>query len=270
MYKKTLLLLGILTSFNLYAQEIYDTKWVLCHSSNIDSLNRELSIFIPQDKTYILGDSGCNNFYIPIQEIKQSDQQYIFTTKELVSHDLNCDGKIMENEKKFQNAFSNQNIWIRKDIDSLFIGNDQKQRMVFTSEKIDRLRDYIQDNSWKLIQINQTDLNPESQLIYFQLNLDDHYMELITPEMVYFAKVYLNKTNTKISFETFYACNNLVTKKAPDTVKQVVSLLEKKTFDFDIADQTFNIYKDNKLILIFASFKPDSNTNWNQESTALK
>lgn len=253
MHKTKLILAFLLVNFGLNAQEIFNTKWILSTSTDVQSPSRDLTIYIPKDKSYILGDSGCNNFYVPVKEVKQSDQQFIFTTAELVSHDLSCDTKINSDEKTFQQAFSNQNIWVRKDIDSLFIGNDHKTRMVFTSQKTDRLRHYIQKNNWKLIQAKHLDLSLEDNFIFLEFNLDDNYLKLSFDSVIYFSKVYLNQENNRISFETFYPSNSaLLTQNTP--ASELINTLEKKTFDFDIADQTLNIYQNQELILMFAKF----------------
>lgn len=229
---------------------VLNTTWILTRATNTLPIQRQTTLQINTVKYEIKGFGGCNNYTLPIKEIKERKHYTQITTDVIITNDNRCTKNVNDFEQAFLLALSNQKLRVNTEDATLTIVNENRQTFTFSMQPQNPLLNYIEKHAWKLIQ-----LQGNSNRVYHPyLTFDFQNNTVIgyTGCSYFTGKVAISNTFNKIQFfdlevkkKTCASTNRKVVEK------NFIQLLEGETFSFDVAEQTLNLYQDNKLLFMF-------------------
>ena len=238
------------TKAQIPQDSVLNTTWILTQTTHTLPIQRQTTLQINTVKYEMKGFAGCNNYTLPIKQIKERKHYTQIITDEIVTNDNSCTKNVNEFEQAFFKALSNQKLRVQTNQGVLSIVNEERKSFTFSVQPQNPLLNYIEKHAWKLIQ-----LKGQSNRVYhpyltfdFQNNTVSGY----TGCSYFTGKIAISNTFNKIQFF------DLEVKKKPcmsdnrKTIeKEFIQLLEGETFSFDVAEQTLNLYQDNTLLLMF-------------------
>lgn len=239
------------TSSNLSLEDdIYNTKWILQSASNQKVIERIMTLFIDKGGFHIIGDTGCNSFEIPIKNISQSKGKVTITTFAGSRTDNRCTHIVNTSEELFVNNLSKTSFKVHmQSNDSLFLTTRQGITMLFSKEKENPLLRYIGKHDWKLIQ-----MRGDSSRVYhpyFSLDFENNRISGSTGCGTFEGEFTINDNQDTISFKQLAVKVSSCINDRDKVAKDFINILQNKSYLFDVADQTLNLYQDDKIILMF-------------------
>jgi len=229
---------------------ILNTTWILTQATNILPIQRQTTLQINTVKYEIKGFAGCNNYTLPIKQIKERRNYTQITTDAIITNDNSCTKNVNEFEKAFLQALSNQRLRVETDQAKLTIVNENKQTFTFSVQPQNPLLNYIEKHAWKLIQ-----LKGNSDRVYHPYLTFDFHSNTVsgfTGCSYFTGKIAISNALNKIQFFDLEVKKRTCMSTNRKTVeKDFIQLLEGETFSFDVAEQTLNLYQDNALLLMF-------------------
>lgn len=229
---------------------LYNTKWILQSASNQKVIERIMTIFIDKGGFHIIGDTGCNTFEIPIKNITTSKGKVSITTFSGTKTDNNCTHAVNKSEDLFVNNLSKTSFKAHtQGNDSLFLTTRQGVTMLFSKEKQNPLLRYIAKHDWKLIQ-----MRGDSSRVYhpyFSLDFENNRISGSTGCGSFQGLFSINDAGDTISFKQLSVKTSSCINDRDKDAKEFIDILQNKSYLFDVADQTLNLYLDNKIILMF-------------------
>lgn len=113
--------------------------------------------------------------------------------------------------------------------------------------KMNTAWDYVLKNKWNLIQMNGiTQINSP---IHMTFQENEKRVGGNSGCNTFFGGY--DRTEAKLTFKQMVGTRMACTEELNKLEHQFLTLIGDKTFTYDIADQTLNLYKDNKLVLMF-------------------
>lgn len=260
MYKNNIIaLFFILSSALLWGQnprtlpdlnEIWNTSWTLIKASNQPILQREMTVKFDNKEMRITGDGGCNSFSVAIKNIV-SKKNYIRikTDSDWVS-DNHCTQTVNKVEHNFINNLKFNTLNLSLEEDQLIVTTNHKTKLTFAKQSLNPLVKYIEKHNWKLIQ-----LNGKSDRVYHQyLSFDFSENKLKGKSGTDMFEAYFS-TNQKMDsihiHQLNYTKSGHLKKERQKMQDNFLEALQNGRFGFDVAEQTLNFYKDNKIVMMF-------------------
>lgn len=112
--------------------------------------------------------------------------------------------------------------------------------------------DFVLKHKWKLIQMNG--ITQKDSPVYITFDGDKKRVAGKSGCNTFFGAY--DKSDGTLSFKqmagTMMACSEELNKLE----HQFLTLIGDQTFKYDVADQTLNLYQNNKLVLMFGMFRP--------------
>lgn len=248
LFVTTLLILG---SFLGFANGIpYNNKLVLTELNGKKIDTRNVYLAIEKDSKTIVGRSGCNSFNI---NYKDYGNDKCIKIGEGITTLMGCDEITMQLEQNFNQTLHNRKVRIVEKNNVVYFKNWIGRTIAkFEKQTPESALKFIASHDWKLYQLNHVGMDYGKASIKFDMeNMRvsgnsgcNNFMGTFTlsGDTITFSQM----GSTKM------ACMD---EQANKTETELLQLLSQGEFRFDTADQTLNLYKDNKLVIMYGITK---------------
>lgn len=225
-------------------------KWILKTATNINTISRPIEVGIDLERKSIVGYGGCNPFQINILSIKKEKGYYrLYTGRDAYTENY-CTENINRNENQMIHNLHHNRLKIVIDGEEMMIMNRKKVIMKFGKQKENPLINFMSRYYWKLIQ-----MEGNSSVVYhsyFAFDFEKYQLvgdtgcgsfEIdfeVSPELdeLTFGKIRLGKQQCDVGAKA-------------ERSQCFVDIINGGEFSFDVAEQTLNFYKDDKIVLMF-------------------
>ncbi|WP_413513516.1 META domain-containing protein [Myroides odoratus] len=257
MNKYYFLLLFILTRIatgmaQIPQDSILNTTWVLTQTTHTFlPIQRQTTLQINTVKNEIKGFSGCNNYILPIKQIKERKHDTQLITGVIIANDKSCTKNVNHFEREFLEGISDQRLRVSTDQSVLTVVNEKKQTFIFSIQPQNPLLNYIEKHAWKLIQLKGN--SDRVYHPYLTFDFKNNTVSGYTGCGYFTGKIAINTALNKIQFVNLEVAetNCSFNDNRIQIEKEFIQLLDGQTFSFDVAEQTLNLYQDNTLLLMF-------------------
>lgn len=241
---------GSVSMAQIPQDSVLNTTWILTQTTNTLPIQRQTTMQINTLKYEIKGFAGCNNYILPIRQIKERKHYTQLRTDEIIANDTQCTRNVNAFEKEFLAALSDQKLRVTTNQGVLSLVNEQKQTFVFSMQPQNPLLNYIERFAWKLIQFKGN--SDRVYHPYLTFNFKENSVSGYTGCSYFTGKIVINNTFNKIQFiDLEINKKDCASANRKQIEKDFIDLLDGETFSFDVAEQTLNLYQDNKLLLMF-------------------
>jgi heat shock protein HslJ len=194
----------------------------------------------------IYGNSGCNRFNLAYV----TDKKGAISVFSGIGTLMACEQSKMDLEMQFLAAFQNQKFKISENGNSIFFTNQNTKQVVeFTIPTTEQIWSYINEKTWKLIQLDN--VSDASWNAYIVFDVAQKRVNGNAGCNKFFGS--FSTDGDKIAFNQLGLTRMMCLEtKIMEFENALMGYLNSSNLTFDVADQTLNIYKDNKLVLMFA------------------
>ncbi|WP_447637120.1 META domain-containing protein [Flavobacterium microcysteis] len=221
-------------------------KMVLTQMNGKNISNGKVYLTIDSAKNAIYGKSGCNRFNAGYQLNGNQIQ-----TDLLMGTLMACDAESMQLEQDFKTAIEKKNFEIHTEKNAVHFKDRKTKKIIlaFTIPTENELWTFIDGKKWKLIQMEN--VGKDYGKANLQFDVKSKKVSGNSGCNNFFGS--FNATADQITFSalagTKMAC---IDKDAASTETKMRNYLSEATLRFDVAEQTLNFYKDDKLVMMFA------------------
>lgn len=238
------------TKAQIPQDSVLNTTWILTQTSHSLPIQRQTTLQINTVKYEIKGFAGCNNYTLPIKQIKERKHYTQIITDEIVTNDNSCTKNVNEFEQAFLKALSNQKLRVQTHQGVLSIVNEERKSFTFSVQPQNPLLNYIEKHAWKLIQLKGQ--NNRVYHPYLTFDFQKNTVSGYTGCSSFTGKIAISNAFNKIQFFDLEVKKRPCMSESRKTIEnEFIQLLEGETFSFDVAEQTLNLYQDNALLLMF-------------------
>lgn len=201
--------------------------------------NKEHAVYI---------QSSYNKIRIPYSEQHHNSlhMQEAMATRQL------CTNEQTALEKDLFHTFQNTVLTYELILDNLVLkSNDSVVAILQNKDNWSSFKKYISKNNWKLIQMNGNHDRVYNQKL--KIDFDTMHFWGQSGCNRFSGSIYYDFDNQTLDMRqmilTELWCNS------HELEKEFIELLSSDPLHFDVAEQTLNFYKDNRLVLMFALYK---------------
>lgn len=194
----------------------------------------------------IYGKSGCNNFNLSYSS---------YTGKSCIKTNLGigtlmaCDEATMNLEREFLNAIGKKKFKIKQNGSTVKFKNWWGKTVIEATIPTEQtLWSYIEKNKWKLIMLEN--VGKDYGKAFIQFNLAENKVNGNTGCNSFFGS-FKTSENT-ISFQQLGSTRMACLDDTSTTEQKMLQYLNDAILQFDVADQTLNFYKNDRLVLMFS------------------
>lgn len=229
------------------SQAMWNTSWTLTELNGKAVQQDAVKVEFNAANSSLYGSSGCNNFNMPVSINKK---RTTMVTKHGAGTMKACQPDIMKLEGEFLQALGDKKIELKVIDGQLNLIHKKNVLMKFkkTKENNGSALAFVSNKKWKLIQMNGKIIEKGQPEIIF--DVENNKVNGRTGCNNFFGALEIDSENVTFGAigMTRMACMDEVIARQEN---EFVSLLNEKGLTYDVADQTFNIYKNNQLILMF-------------------
>ncbi len=229
------------------SEAVWNMQWTLVELNGKTVNTDAVKVEFNAGANSIYGKSGCNNFNMPVTTNKKRTK---LTTKYAAGTMMACQPDLMKLEDDFLQTLAAKKIDLKVVDGQLHLIHKKTvlTKFVKTVENKHTALKFISNKKWKLIQMNGKMIEKSNPEITF--DVENKKVNGKTGCNNFFGT--LDITETKVHFGaigmTRMACMDEAVAKQE---KEFVGLLNESDLTYDVADQTFNVYKNDQLILMF-------------------
>jgi len=227
-------------------------KWTLTRI-NGKAVNSDL-VFINLDEkgNKFNGSGGCNGIFGSFSYAPKSRS---LTIGNIASTMMACsDEKVNKLESEFTKALGDQTFRLETSGTTLTFYKGKVKALEFRTEanNANDIWNFIGKNRWKLIQMEG--LTQENSPITISFNIEDHRFSGNSGCNNYFGSY--EAGSTSIAFGSAASTRRACMDQALNEMeRKFLNILGGKNFKFDVADQTLNLYQNDRLVLMFGITK---------------
>lgn len=239
-----------MTMAQIPQDSILNTTWILTKTTNTLPIQRQTTLQINTLKYEIKGFAGCNNYILPLRRIKERKHYTQILTDKIITNDRECTQHVNAFEKEFLAGMSDQKIRITTDQGVLTMVNEKKQTFVFSMQPQNPILNYIERFAWKLIQFKGN--SDKVYHPYLTFDFKENTVSGYTGCSYFTGKIAISNAFNKIQFmDLEVKKKECASTNRKQMEKEFIDLIDGETFSFDVAEQTLNLYQDDKLLLMF-------------------
>lgn len=223
----------------------FGTKMTLIKLNGKEITGKNFYLTLNKDELSVYGKSGCNSFNVRF-EVKSNNS--CIKTGQGMGTLMACEESTMKLEQEFMNTLQNKKFKIKTIGDKVQFKNWWgKTIMEFEKQTEKSVWNYIGENDWKLIQMNNVGKDYGRASIKFDLTEKrvsgnsgcNNFFGSYKAEAEY------------ISFTQMGSTKMLCDEESNQTEREFLKMISDKKLRFDVADQTLNLYDGNRLVLMF-------------------
>lgn len=239
----------MISVFGFANETPYGTKLTLAKLNGKEISERNFYLTLDKEKLSISGKSGCNNFNVSFQA--KSNKTCIKTGQGMGTM-MACDETVMKLEQEFLTTIQNKKFKIKTKGDKVYFKNWWgKTIMEFEKQTEKSVWNYIGENRWKLIQMNNVGKDYEKASIKFDTT--ENRVSGNAGCNSFFGSYKVD--GEYISFTQMGATKMLCDEESNETENEFFKILSGKKLRYDLADQTLNLYDGNRLVMMFGVVK---------------
>lgn len=227
-------------------------KWTLTRMNGQAVNSDRVFITLDEKGNKFNGSGGCNSIFGSFTFNAKSQN---LTIGNVASTMMACaDEKVNKLESEFTKEIGNQTFRVETSGTTLTFYKGKNKALEFRTEanNTNDIWNYIGKNRWKLIQMEG--VTQQNSPITISFNLKDHRFSGNSGCNNYFGTY--DAGSTTIAFgaaaSTRRACMD---KTLNELERKFLNILGSKNFKFDVADQTLNLYQNDRLVLMFGVTK---------------
>ena len=227
----------------------YGTKLMLTKMNGKEVSTSNIYLTINNEKQSVFGKSGCNSFNL--NYISKSNKTCI-KTGSAVGTLMACDESTMQLESEFLNTIQNRKFKIKTKGDKVQFKNWWgKTILEFEKQTEKSLWNYIGENNWKLIQMNNIGKDYGKASIKFETT--ESRISGNTGCNSFFGSYKVE--GEYIIFAQMGTTKMLCDEESNKTESEFLKILSGQKLRYDLADQVLNLYDENRLIMMFGVMK---------------
>lgn len=197
----------------------------------------------------ISGKSGCNSFNI---NFETKNNKSCIQTGQGIGTMMACEESIMKLENEFLNTIQNKKFKVKsKGYKVQFKNWWGKTILEFEKQTEKSVWAYIENNNWKLIQMNSVGEDYGKTSVKFDTT--ENRISGNTGCNNFFGSYKVE--GEYISFTQMGATKMLCDEKSNKTERDFLNILSGKKLRFDVADQTLNLYDGDRLVMMLGIVK---------------
>lgn len=225
----------------------FGTKLILTELNGNAVTSSKVYLTINKEEKSMSGKSGCNTFVLSYTE-KRKDT--CIETGLSMGTMMACDEETMALEFEFLNTLKERKLNIKTKGNKVQFKNWWgKTIMEFEAQTNESAWNFIQKNKWKLLMMNN--IGKDYKGVSLQIDSEENRI-YGNAGCNNFTTTY-ERNGKHITFHplsavTLRAC---LDEEANHIEKDFINLINGKTLNFDLADQTLNFYDEGRLVLMF-------------------
>lgn len=221
-------------------------KMVLTQMNGKNISNGKVYLTMDSAKNSIYGKSGCNRFNAAYQ-LNGSQIQINLLMGTLMA----CDPESMQLEQEFRTAMEKKSFEIHTEKNEVHFKDSKTKKVIlaFTIPTENELWSFIDGKKWKLIQMDNVGKDYGKASIQFDVKNKKVSGNSGCNNFFGSFSAAADKVTFSALAGTKMAC---IDKDAASTETKMRNYLSEATLRFDVAEQTLNFYKDDKLVMMFA------------------
>ncbi|WP_430612362.1 META domain-containing protein [Flavobacterium sp. JP2137] len=228
------------------SQAVWNQNWTLTELNGKKVLPDAVKVEFNAGTNSIYGKSGCNSFTMAVKTNKKKTK---ITTQQAAGTLMACPPELMKLEDEFLETLADKKIDLKVVDGQLQLIHKKAVLMTFSKPTAAKSAlTYISNKKFKLIQLNGKTV--EKSHPELTLDVANKKINGKTSCNNFFGT--LDITEKTIGFggvgTTRMACMD---EKLAQQEKDFLAVLNSNGLSYDVADQTLNIYKNNKLVLMF-------------------
>lgn len=224
--------------------DVLNKKMILTHINGKKVLEGKAYGTLDAKTNTFFGKNGCNNFN---SGFKLNGSKITFSSG--MGTLMACDPESMQLESDFNSALDQKDFTIQtKDNIVEFVNSKKEVVLTFQIPTEKNIWSFIDGKNWKLFMLDNVGMDYGKASIKF--NVKDKTVTGNGGCNNFFGSFESTKDQIKFSSmgSTRMAC---LDEEKSATEAKVLGYLSQSDLRFDVADQTLNFYKDDKLIMIF-------------------
>ncbi len=227
----------------------YGTQLTLTKLNGKEITGTNFYLTLDKEKLSVFGKSGCNSFNVSFEA--KSNKTCVKTGQGMGTM-MACDEAIMKLEQEFLNTLQNRKFKIKTKGDKVQFKNWWgKTIMEFKQQTEKSVWSFIENNDWKLIQMNNVGKDYGRASIKFKTT--QNRISGNTGCNNFFGNYEVE--GEYISFAQMGSTRMLCDEESNKTERDFLNILSGKKLRFDVADQTLNLYDGNRLVMMFGIVK---------------
>lgn len=223
---------------------VLNKKMILTHINGKKVLEGKAYGTLNSESNMFYGKNGCNNFN---SGFKLSGDKIVFSTG--MGTLMACDPESMQLESDFSGALAQKEFTIQnKDNVVEFVNNKKEVVLSFEIPTEKDIWSFIDGKKWKLFMLDNT--GKDYGKAFIQFNVQEKRVSGNAGCNNFFGSY--TALSNEITFSgmgvTKMAC---LDDDKMETEGKVLNYLSEQKMIFDVADQTLNFYKDDRLVMVF-------------------
>lgn len=227
-------------------------KWTLSRINGVAVNSDRVFITLDEKGNKFNGSGGCNSIFGSFNYAPKSKS---LTIGQVASTMMACsDDKVNKLESEFTKALSDQTFRLETSGNTLtfYKGKDKALEFRTAANNSNDIWSFIGKNRWKLIQMDG--VTQQNSPITISFNLEDRRFSGNSGCNNYFGNY--DAGSTSIAFGSAASTRRACMDQALNEMEsEFLGILAGKNFKFDVADQTLNLYQNDRLVLMFGITK---------------
>lgn len=235
----------------LSSKQIQKEQWVLQDKKKNLTLQ-----WTPNSLEISLADKGVNQDLqktvyarIPIKQIQEGVDEYVLLTASTEFIPTFVKVEWSQDDLEFFRTLENSAITLSGEDDLLTIKKGTKTTYQFYSSPFDRMCKFVTRFDWGLIALNRnSDHLPQ---VVASFDFDKKIMTGTVNNIPFEVKFDVHFNQDIFYFDSLELVNAKKNKTSRKSKDKLAKYFNNTTYRYDIAEQTLNFYKDDKLVLMF-------------------
>ncbi|WP_316842337.1 META domain-containing protein [Pedobacter gandavensis] len=233
-------------------QAAANQKWTLSRINGKAVNSDRVFISLDEKGNKFNGSGGCNGIFGSFSYDAKSRS---LTIGNIASTMMACaDDKVNQLESEFTKALADKTFRLETSGTTLTFYKGKEKALEFRTEanNTNDIWNYIGKNRWKLIQMDG--LTQQNSPVTISFNLADHRFSGNSGCNNYFGTY--EAGSSTITFGSAASTRRACMDPAlSELERKFLNILGTKNFKFDVADQTLNLYQNDRLVLMFGITK---------------
>ncbi|MCX2451831.1 META domain-containing protein [Pedobacter sp. PLR] len=233
-------------------QAAANQKWTLSRINGVAVNSDRVFITLDEKGNKFNGSGGCNSIF---GSFNYSPKSKSLTIGNVASTMMACsDDKLNKLESEFTKALTDRTFRLETSGNTLTFYKGKDKALEFRTEanNSNDIWSFIGKNRWKLIQMDG--VTQQNSPITISFNLTDRRFSGNSGCNNYFGTY--DAGSTSIAFGSAASTRRACMDQALNEMEsKFLGILAGKNFKFDVADQTLNLYQNDRLVLMFGITK---------------
>lgn len=245
-----------LTSPFIFAQKGIDPDVTYFFTLEKESSKQEVFFHFTFKDNYLVGNTSTSFFKVPIHTLIQQNNNLQLITGKIELEEFQSSDSSRKNKKTLKSFFNKQTLFLTRQDGTSYIYNNKFSHHTMVLNKVTEqgLYNYIVKHQWKVIQIQQENLDFTSQGVDLRFHASQNLLTIKDKDQQVSMRYFFDFPTNTVHFSKIE--NNTESLALPKSklLEQTLEILNHQSYLFDVADQTLNLYKDDAIVMMLAKF----------------